>query len=83
MTVYDNFANALNKATDIINIDKEDSLTIEHDATYKGGYRVRIDWQAGHEGDSIEWLTLKELYFENIDNKRINQVLGQFRNRIN
>ncbi|CCI81624.1 hypothetical protein [Lactobacillus hominis] len=82
MTVYDELAQALDKATQVINLDNEDSLTVERDASYRGCYKVRIDWQAGYEGNGLEWMTLKDLYCENIDNVQINKVLAKFREKI-
>lgn len=76
---YEKLANELNTATEVTDYDKEDGLNVIKDPKYPSGYRVDISWRAGTSGDGNDHIDLDDIWFEVLDNKRVNAVLDRYR----
>lgn len=74
---YKKLANELNEATENDNIDEVDSLSVVEDDNCPSGYRVDIYWRAGTDGDGNNSIDLGDIFFEDLDNPKVNSVLSK------
>ncbi|RVU70414.1 MULTISPECIES: hypothetical protein [Lactobacillus] len=76
---FEKLANELNQATESSNIEKEDTLDVVKDSNFQSGYRVDIYWRAGTDGDGNNQIDLADLFFEDLNNSKVNAVLDKYR----